>query len=345
MSDRPEPGPGQAGLGSPADAEAADWMARCVARAYLPPDSLETPWLELVHSRQHLYSATEEWRAQWSGGERRLFLKRYDNRFLRGADAERHLRDEYEALTELWPLFQPLEGLAVPRPLGQRPGHGQLLMEKAPGEGLDHLVRRYPLRRVSLVRGAVWRMGAWLATLHRATAGIAPAQVGLARLLEELERDAPLCEQAGVPAGLVRRAAELVRRAAPSLLASAPAVGCHGDLGPGNVLATEDGISVIDFTFYRPGSALHDLEFFLASLEYLLGPRFTPDLRQRLLDGYRRGYPLDLEALRCVRVAKMLTLVGWSPALQRGGNLRTRLRRVLKLAFVSGWLYRTLPRD
>lgn len=319
-----------------------EWLGDVARAAYCPDIPRSAVHVDRLGGRQHLYSRTQDWLARWPWGARRLVVKAYDNRHLTDTDVLTHLRSEYTALQTLWPLYLEESGLEVPRPLGYLGAESVLAMERVDGVPLDRALNMYPLRGGGVVSRAVERCGEWLARLHDATESSVALAEGLTRVLSELERDAERCVQVGLPPALVEEAAGDVRRAAPAAVQRGATAGCHGDFGPGNVLTGGGGIAVVDFTFYRQGLSFHDLAYFMGCLEFLLGPRFRQSLHHRLLRGYTARRALDVDALHCIRVAKMLTLAAWAPTLEPGGSLPRRMRRVGQLALLTRWLRRNI---
>ena len=106
----------------------------------------------------------------------------------------------------------------------------------------------------------------------------------------------------------------------------------HGDLHPGNILKTENGLQVIDFD--DAGFGWHLYEFAVALFHYQSNPHFEA-IRDALVAGYRTERPMsdeDLELLPAFLLMRALALLGWldaRPELERSDAFE-RVRRLVR---------------
>ena len=236
------------------------------------------------------------------------------------SDAERAPEAAREAVIQAWAADQ---GYPSPRVLHVF-GPGELLdrpvqvMERAPGTLLSDAMLQAPWRIRRLV-GAFARLHARLHTLP--TGGFPDDADALDQRLRLTRHVVTALDHDGLSRGLAR-----VEAAAAGLRA-APAVGCHGDFHPLNVLVSGDRMSVIDWTDAGLGDRHADvartvLLFQLATIAAnsaverrvlgVMGPR----LARRYLHSYRIQAPVDDRRLAMWTPVHLLH--GWAQALGRG---------------------------
>ena len=245
-------------------------------------------------------------------------------------------RQEFEVLCRLQGVFSGQPEVAVPRPL-QVDGD-TVVMEPCPGTRLDELLRqarwaRRDEQRAALVAG-VRRAGLWLHVFQKTT----PRQGSTGDVVERIAAAARadlMAGAVGAPGGsLARRLAHRVDSLEHRASASAvPLVARHGDFWPGNVLASQDRVYVIDHEAFGEGLPAEDLAVFLVQTELycsypgLAGTRAA--LRAAFLDGY--GDSPDPATYELCRMAAGLGALRRSPAVGalRGWWRRRTLRRLL----------------
>ena len=86
----------------------------------------------------------------------------------------------------------------------------------------------------------------------------------------------------------------------------------HGDFHPGNVLANEDQLHIVDFDDTRTGPAVQDLWMFLSGDQH----EQTPQL-QELLEGYTQFRPFDARELNLVEALRSLRIMHYAAWLAR----------------------------
>jgi len=220
---------------------------------------------------------------------------------------EQEVRGELEFLSYLHSA-----GISVTAPAVRVDGDRLLALEVPEGTrhaALFRLAPGVPLGEMATPEPAHIRaFGTLLARLHEA-ADAMPAPpprpaMGLAELLdgpaEELLRALGPHSSGGL---MTQHALEKIRGPIAALPDTAPAWGfCHGDPGPGSVLATRDGrLTLTDFDSCGPGWRARDLAAFFNDV--------TPDRASAFGEGYesvRRITREEREAIAPLHVAHLL---------------------------------------
>jgi aminoglycoside phosphotransferase (APT) family kinase protein len=203
-------------------------------------------------------------------------------------------------------------GAPVPAPgeLVEVEGRPGLVMERVDGADMFTLLGRRPW----LVGGFARRLGALQAELHAA-----PAPAALPSLRHRVAER--IAGSGSVAPALAERAL-----AALEGLPDGEAL-CHGDLHPGNVLMTEDGPRIIDWTNATRGDPMADVAYTSLLFEIAVPQPSAPFLvrrldglardhmRRRHLTGYAERAPVDRE--RAARWRPMLAVVRLAMPLPR----------------------------
>ncbi|MDA7977331.1 MAG: hypothetical protein MPJ50_01020 [Pirellulales bacterium] len=215
---------------------------------------------------------------------------------------------EFEILEHLHARFDPLPGLAVPRPICVLPERDTFIMDFVPGSLLaeSHSALRWfsPRLAFKMMGSDYQRLGTWLAKFQEFTKpeqGDASHLQGIeGRIRLRLER-IQQAQDRRIPSHLVataeRRLKSLLDEAAGE---SIPIAGRHGDFGPWNSIVSDDQASgrdvsreivVFDFMGYarepRPLDAINVLYFLEhESQSIVTSPRRARDVQQRFLYGY-----------------------------------------------------------
>jgi Ser/Thr protein kinase RdoA (MazF antagonist) len=160
---------------------------------------------------------------------------------------------------------------------------------------------------------AVERTGTWLKDFQAWADGSVTQEVGFDAWRTELRENLKGAVGVLSPALRARTESSVSRfceePANPSLVPAAQ----HGDFWPGNVMATPEGVQVLDFEGYRPGVAWEDPAYFLLQAGFFFG---FPLLRRRfgaVRSAFLRGYgstdPPQEEGYRACRVSVCLRLL------------------------------------
>lgn len=274
-----------------------------VARIHARPDSSV---LELV--------------AAGSPSPQRVVLKCQRSRAGESYPGPARARTEYRVLQSL--SAQPYDGLptyGVPRPLHLDVETAAVLMEAVRGGSLENLLRDArasadPRRRAALLE-AVHGAGVWLRRFQLQTRLDRPARPFLDELLRRIDHDLLRCSKLM----LDRRAADALRASFDRLRwrlspAELIVVGHHGDLWPGNIFASEDGIEVIDFEGFRYALPVEDAGYFLAHVgQYLRKPGrrdLAREARAAFLEGYQENTSISAGVQLAALAASLRLLVG-----------------------------------
>ena len=237
-----------------------------------------------------------------------LILKTHRTRAGASRVAPERARREYDVLTHLGHRFAAAGtedemkrserrlSLRTPRPLAIRMTDASLVMERCAGDRLDDLIRR--ARRDpdgehwTALEHAVEGTGHWVRRLHEVTRRSDPWEVQRAwdAVLDAAQRDAPSSPAAEET---LRRLEGMRRRGPPTV----DLVGCHGDLSPGNILATSSSVVVVDFEGYHEGLPWEDVAYFLLHLELYFPFAFRAGRFARLRDAFLAGAAVDPEPL------------------------------------------------
>jgi len=248
-------------------------------------------------------------------GSERLAAKVYRASKCGSQGARGMARLEAGNLQQIHAVFQKKKLSGVPRPLGDFTELGAVVAEKLSGPPLQSIIMKAALLPGYADRGilsaAARQTGAWLRSLHRATADM-PEPFDSAVLLKELEQLCASCRGEGLDDAAVRT----ILAGARSILARSkkmlPSSAVLNDFTPLNVIVTGQGIGFSDFakTEMR-GNSYHDLATFLACVEALEKYPFcnraiTGQVQEEFLSAY--GVTAAEQAI--LRVLKMKALLG-----------------------------------
>jgi aminoglycoside phosphotransferase (APT) family kinase protein len=191
----------------------------------------------------------------------------YALRLLRDPGGRPRLEDEAAAMTAAAGAGVPVPAIHEIVVVAGRPG---LLMDRVDGVDLLTDLERRPWRFAAVAR----ELGGLQARLHGLVAP--PGLPDLRTTLRDRIERAPHLEPR-------------LRAAALSLLAGLPdgARLCHGDLHPGNVMATRRGLTILDWTNVAHGDAIGDLARTMLLLR--VGQRPGMSALNRGLDRLGRG--------------------------------------------------------
>ncbi|MFB3922530.1 MAG: aminoglycoside phosphotransferase family protein [Terriglobia bacterium] len=221
--------------------------------------------------------------AAWDLGEPREEARR---------PVEKQIEVEWSMTRRMGELAGCME---VPQPIGKSAAARTIVWEEAAGRRVDRMVRRsaWADPRGKSIVPVVSRAGAWLARVHRASAGerrtldLAQVRSSLHRLLHERGLDA---SRYGVVA---RRVFEDALAEVGSTVLEVPIVFTHGDFNNANLIWDEETqrLGVVDFELAGYQDIPRDLVTFLFNLRIqMLNPLISPTLVRALEDAFWEGY-------------------------------------------------------
>lgn len=188
---------------------------------------------------------------------------------------------EFDALRRLHPMFEKVSGCAVPGPVLVLPESDSYVMEYVAGNVLieENRYFRYLASTTELAKllNYYGKCGEWLKHLQEFT--VVKAQGGdvMSAVVERLSERLTLIERATdplVPRDFGEMVRQLIEKQLDGLDASAVLLAArHGDFGPWNVLAGDDGVAVIDFLGFREDPLPVD---FLKMLIFLQDEGYSP---------------------------------------------------------------------
>jgi phenylacetate-CoA ligase len=258
-------------------------------------------------------------------------------------------------MATLFHSFREVQECAVPRPLLVLPECESYVMEYVAGGALSDAPCACwftPRHEFQAVARRYALCGRWLKHFQRATgiraAGVEalePVVHDCRQLFDRIKREtgAPCPWDFQYP--VMRLLAEQLARVRDGEVLLS---GCHGDFGPRNVLATQDGVTVIDFPGYCERPLLLDGLAILVFLDdeaccLTSSRRRAAELRAWFLQGYGE-LPAAAEpvALACETFARLASVTKY--LLAKPERLHHRLDRRRILAKHVAWLSGTRPR-
>jgi aminoglycoside phosphotransferase (APT) family kinase protein len=290
-------------------------------------------------------------RAELATGAARvaLYIKVHKHHVSTPERVKQKARLEFETLQHLHAAMTAVPGGGVPRPIAFFPEEMAVVTEEVRGQNLYQLLKRTLRPYAGLadrraVEAHCAASGLWLRQFQAITRRDTRRSLREAGVLAHLVKDLDVC----VSMGLARRhSLRLVRfcedRLGPLDGQAFPMVGAHPDFQPDNVVASEDGVSVLDFTSFGYGLPWGDVGRFVATIECLAkhplyDRRKIGAFRVAFLRGYGvQGPEADVVLLYVVRfVVKAVGAVATWP----GPSLVRWLRERQAIAFLSAWSHR-----
>jgi len=258
---------------------------------------------------------------------------------------------EYEVLERLYASFQELEGCSVPRPLVVMPEIDTYVMEFVEGGVLADYSKH---TRYFALRGSFESLqrhyslcGRWLKHFQQTTGtyegdvrAIEPVVQRCGELLKRLVKENP-GRRWGSLAGRVMN--DLERELKLLGDDAVPLSGRHGDFGPWNVLASDKGITVIDFFGYRDEPVPLDVLRMLVYLDdekrcLTNSAKRIALLRERFLEGYGPLPPVPAPlAIICETQQRLVGLVD-AHRIRKTGRVHQRVAAHFSIKAHVGWL-------
>lgn len=198
----------------------------------------------------------------------------------------RNAAREFDALVSAHGALAKHPGLSTARPMACYPELFALITERVEGTPLNQLLSRLRVVPSSSTVDSLERImrsvGAWLAAFQ--TTGASDAGVSLGRMRTYLDARLQPLALAGVlgedlRAGLLRYFDYCAREVTATELIAVPV---HADFTPENVMVSDDGVAVLDFTMAKHGARYLDLTHMYMHLDMLKArPWFRPGILDR----------------------------------------------------------------
>ena len=242
-------------------------------------------------------------------GVRHVYVKVYKPRADGAAaleQAREGLRRDFEVTSRVFEAFKGLPDLRVVEPLACYDDLLGVVTREAPGQPLEGVIAKHAAwpagpERLAALETALSRVGRWIATFQHRAPGAEPSPMDLGEIREYI--DARLRKLTALPRASFsegdrqsvlgyfdRRAREIPG----SELIDVPV---HGDITPSNIMATADGVTVLDFGMTARGSKYLDIARLYSQLEfYTAKPQYRPQVMARLQHAALSGFDPALRA-------------------------------------------------
>ena len=302
--------------------------------------------IEIMRTLTRPYSLTTFLKAVTDRGTRSTVLKQIVEHPLNAPTDQAAV--EYGILTKTYPRFADINRCSVPRPILALPEINAYLMEFVDG---DVLADRLNLLHYLADRAGFSRLldhfhdcGRWLRHFQEFTGRRSVSVNAVDNLLVRCHDRLELIEKAGdprCPKDFRRRATDYVEKQVDRLAnVEIPVTGRHGDFGPWNILANDEGVTVIDFFGCQEDPLPVDILsmlVYLDSQEYGLGNSVARirALRDRFITGFG-AIPTVPEplVLLCEAQQRILQIAGRVIAERKGffdrweraGSLRANVK-------------------
>jgi len=258
-----------------------------------------------------------------------------------------HARREYDILSAHYEKFRRIPGYSVPRPVAFFPEEIAVVTEEVKGDNLHHLIKKKARlwqgdSEIDTLKTHCRECGVWLSHFQALTSEQRRAKLPVGDIQEQLRTDLETCVKMGLPRADAMRLFRFCQARLRKLEAREfPVVGEHPDFQPDNVVLSRAGVTVLDFTNFRYGSACNDVARFLVSLDFLsknpfYGPRTIHALMAAFLEGYgwKRG---EMDAGVLVYLIRHMALAVATVSTWTYPPLVKRFWQRRAAAFLSAW--------
>lgn len=202
-----------------------------------------------------------------------IFLKKYHNENRSDDDPKPSAEREYNILKYLHDKFSPLQGMNVIKPTTFLSDEDILVTEEFVGRKLNAFIveqlRWIPsYQKKRQIKTYFHQCGRWLRHFQEFTKKDEPVRFRKDIYLENIEKRLDSCAKYGLKNTLSKKIRGFIdtrfKRIGNRQL---DLVGYHSDFTPWNVLASDEGIRVLDFDRFSYRDRYEDLTLFLAALE------------------------------------------------------------------------------
>ena len=280
----------------------SEGLQELTARYFLYfPDATMSPTISsvTVTSRRHCDIAWAE--LKFDGSTARICVKfPKDPKKRSNTPQERVGQDasvEFNALSHLYERFRRVPGCSVVRPIAFFPEEMAVVTEEVEGENLHDLIKKMARlwlagSEVEVLSAHCRACGVWLRHFQEFTIQPYQAMLPVRKIMEQLRSHLEVCIEMGLPRAesihLMTFCEEQLRSVEGR---DFPVVGEHPDFQPDNILLSPAGVTVLDFTNFRYGSAYNDVARFLASLDFLQkNPLYPRGGVHTLIAAFLQGY-------------------------------------------------------
>lgn len=239
-------------------------------------------------------------------------------------DCENQAVVEYNILKDLYPKFQKIEKCSVPRPILVIPGIETYVMEFVEGELLIDKLRwdRYLSSQKKFIelQDYFYNSGRWLRYFQEFTRVREADPKVLDLVMVRAEDRLRLIEKSGHPS-CRKNALDAIRVFLKDQLkklsgTKIPVCGRHSDFHPLNILAGQNGVTVIDFMGYHNDCVAVDVLKMMVHLEdekksFTASSHRVENLKEKFLEGYGRAPFVPIPALLiCEAMQRIVSIWG-----------------------------------
>ncbi|WP_337286648.1 phosphotransferase [Candidatus Methylomirabilis sp.] len=238
------------------------------------------------------------------------------------------------------------------KPIALFPEDMAVVTEEVEGDNLHDLIKRkaglwHASSEVEALKAHCRASGVWLRHFQEFTAQQRRAALPAGRILERLRTDLDVCVAMGLPESVSLeslRGCEEQLRSVEGL--DVPVVGEHPDFQPDNILLSPAGVTVLDFTNFRYGSAYNDIARFLASLECLQkNPLYRPGTIRTLKAAFLQGYGWSDSEMNAGLIVYLIRYMVQAAKTVRKCSYPHPVKRLIErraIGYLSAWCRRVI---
>jgi thiamine kinase-like enzyme len=261
-------------------------------------------------------------------------------------------RVDFETLSYLYERFRRVPGCSVVRPIAFFPEEMAVVTEEVEGENLHDLIKKkaslwHAGSEVEVLRAHCRACGVWLRHFQEFTTQQRRAALPVSRILEQVGTDLEVCVKMGLPGAvslsLLRFCEEQLRSVEGR---DFPVVGEHPDFQPDNILLSPAGVTVLDFTNFRYGSAYNDIARFLASLDFLQkNPLYRRGRIRTLIAAFLQGYGWSQNEMDAGLTVYLIRYMVQAARTVRKVSYPNPVKRLIErraIGYLSAWCRRVI---